>query len=301
MSSETEKTYQERMLRVLMHIQQHLDEALRLEDLAAVAHFSPYHFHRIFRGMVGESVKAHVRRLRLERAAHRLKFSDQAVTAIAFEAGYEAHEAFTRAFRAMFDDSPSGFREARRDIPCKQSPSGVHYVEGASLAGFEALGSGETAMQVRVERVEPMRAVFIRHIGPYDAVGPVWQKLYGWAFPRGVVGLKTVAAGVAYDDPDITPPERIRYDACLVVDQPVEPEGEIAVQQIGGGDYAITRHVGPYEKLGDSYAQLCGGWLPGSGRELRSAPALEFYRNSPMNTAAEALITDIFFPLENQP
>jgi AraC family transcriptional regulator len=154
-------------------------------------------------------------------------------------------------------------------------------------------------MLVRVETVEPMRVAFMRHVGPYDAVGATWQKLYSWAFPRGLAGPKTVAVGVAYDDPDVTPPERLRCDACLVVDQPIEPEGEIAVQQIGGGDYAVARHTGPYDQLGESYARLCGGWLPGSGRELRSAPALEFYRNSPMNTPAASLITDIFLPLEN--
>jgi len=76
-------------LRVLVHIQQHLDETIELDELAHIAHFSPYHFHRIFRGMVGESLMEHVRRLRLERAAHRLKFTDTSVTNIAFDAGYE--------------------------------------------------------------------------------------------------------------------------------------------------------------------------------------------------------------------
>ena len=87
MRSETEADYQQRMLSVLLYIQAHLDEALDLKTLAAVAHFSPFHFHRIFRGMIGETVQAHVRRLRMERAAYRLKYSDQAVTRIAFEAG----------------------------------------------------------------------------------------------------------------------------------------------------------------------------------------------------------------------
>lgn len=300
MSLETQKIYQQRMLEVLVHIQQHLDEALSLEDLASVAHFSPFHFHRVFRGMVGESVKAHVRRLRLERAAHRLKFTDQAVTAIAFEAGYEAHEAFTRAFRAMFEDSPSGFRESHRDSLYAKVMSRVHYVEDASLAQFEPEAPRGEPMQVSVEQVEPMQVVFMRHMGPYNQVGAVWQRLYGWAFPRGIVGPKTVAVGVAYDDPDVTPPKRIRCDVCLVIDEPLEPEGEVAVQQVGGGDYAVFRHVGPYDQLGDSYARLCGSWLPGSGKELRSAPALEFYRNSPMTTVADSLITDIFLPLENQ-
>src|SRR2546421_2579745 len=121
----TEQAYKERILKALVHIQQHLDHALSLEDLARVAHFSAYHFHRIFRGMVGESVKEHVRRLRLERAAHRLKHGDQPITSVAFEAGYETHEAFTRAFGAMFGTTPSRFRELRRPPPGRNGRSGI--------------------------------------------------------------------------------------------------------------------------------------------------------------------------------
>ncbi len=50
MKRQTLETYRERILRVLVHVQSHLDEPLALPDLAAVAHFSPYHFHRIFSG-----------------------------------------------------------------------------------------------------------------------------------------------------------------------------------------------------------------------------------------------------------
>src|SRR5438067_4236130 len=137
MKSETQQTYQERILKVLVHIQNHLDETLSLEELAAVAHFSPYHFHRIFRGMVGESLMEHVRRLRLERAAHRLKFTDFPVTRIAFETGYETHEAFTRAFRALFAESPSGFRALHQALPYPETASNVHYDPAGKLEGCQ--------------------------------------------------------------------------------------------------------------------------------------------------------------------
>lgn len=87
MKGETFEDYQARILRVLAHIQKNLDGSLSLEELAGVAQFSPFHFHRIFCGMVGESVKEHVRRLRLERAAHRLRHGGQPVTEIALDAG----------------------------------------------------------------------------------------------------------------------------------------------------------------------------------------------------------------------
>src|SRR5436190_9441013 len=153
MRADTEQTYKQRVLRVLVHIQQHLDDALDLDELATVAHFSPYHFHRVFRGMVGESVMEHVRRLRLERAAHRLKFGDQPVTRIAFDAGYETHEAFTRAFGAMFGESPSQFRTTHRALPFRPAPSGVHFLPDGRLDDFHPFVSGGPPMDVRIETV----------------------------------------------------------------------------------------------------------------------------------------------------
>ena len=104
--------------------------------------------------------------------------------------------------------------------------------------------------------------------------------------------------GVVLDDPEITPAERIRYDACLVVDGSVEPEGEIGVQEVGGGDYAVSTHRGPYETLGATYVRLCGQWIPASGREMRAAPSFEVYHNSPADAASADLVTDVCVPLE---
>src|SRR5215471_3560234 len=127
MRDTTIQDYQSRILKVLVHIQKSLDSPVSLEELAAIASFSPFHFHRVFRGMVGESVKEHVRRLRLERAAHRLRFTGKPVTELAFEAGYETHESFTRAFHTMFGESPTEFRNNHRAVAHGATPSGVHY------------------------------------------------------------------------------------------------------------------------------------------------------------------------------
>ncbi len=104
--------------------------------------------------------------------------------------------------------------------------------------------------------------------------------------------------GLCHDDPEITPPEKVRYDACVTVDEAYQPEGEIGLQTIPGGEYAVMTHFGPYSKLGQSYNKLLGQWLPRSGRELRSSPCFEVYLNSPENTEPEDLITDLYAPLE---
>ncbi len=296
MNPRTEQSYKERMLQVLVHIQNHLDEALRLEDLAAVAHFSPYHFHRIFQGMMGETVMAHIRRLRLERAAMRLKTGEQAVTQIAFEAGYETHEAFTRAFRGMFGESPSGFRAAHQVQPWPAVPSGVHYEPTGGVQDF-SLAQGAAEMDASIRKIDEMRVAFVRHVGPYHEVGPTWGRLMAWAGPRGLCGPDMQCFGICYDDPQVTPPDKIRYDACIVVRDDVTPEGDVGVQTVGGREYATTIHAGPYDNLHQTYAALCGQWIPTQGREMASQPTLEFYRNDPNHTPPAELRTEVCVPL----
>jgi AraC family transcriptional regulator len=283
-----------------VYIQGHLDEATSLEELAGVAHFSPYHFHRVFRGMVGESVMEHVRRLRLERAAHRLKFGRHPVTRVAFEAGYETHEAFTRAFAAMFGVAPSRFRGRGRAGPEPvASPSGVHFSPDGATPGFRPVRSDSPLPAVRVEHLGPTRVAFMRHAGPYPGVRATWERLFAWAGPRGLIGPKARILGVVHDDPDVTPADKVRYDAGIVVNAGFRPEGDVGVQELGG-EYAVGEHRGSYATLGDTYARLCGEWIPASGREPNTAPAFEVYRNSPRTAAPEDLRTDIYLPLASE-
>ena len=295
----TAQVYEERMLRVLVHIQKRLDEDRSLEQLARIAHFSPYHFHRIFRGMVGESVKEHIRRLRLERAAGYLKQTRRSVTRLAFEAGYETHESFTRAFRDRFGLSPSQYRKEHRSLSLASAPSGVHFTPDGKPLAFHPIREGGRQMKVEIKKRKPMRVAFMRHVGPYDQCGKTWERLMTWAAPRGLLQPDTMILGICHDDPDVTPPDKIRYDACITVDEDFQPEGEVGVQEIAGGTYAVTTHFGPYCKLGETYAVLCGQWIPRSGHEMRSAPCFEVYLTDPESTEPEEMLTDIYLPLED--
>ena len=291
MKPATEQDYYERIVRTLGYIQKHLDDELELQDLASVAAFSQFHFHRVFRGLVGESLKEHIRRLRLERAAQKLKHQDGPITGIALEAGFEAHESFTRAFGTMFGVSPSGYRAAHKPAP--ESSSGTHLDD---VSGYHPPDYGEP-LPVEVKDLPPTQIVFLRHVGPYPQVGATWGRLMSWAGMRGLLGPGMRMIGIVYDDPDVTPIDKIRYDAALVVNRPVAPQGEFGVTEIPGGKYAVFTHQGPYETLGRSYERFFGGWLPKSGRELRDAEVYEEYLNSPMNTQPEHLLTRIHVPL----
>lgn len=289
MKKTTEQLYRQRILRVQIYIQKNLDRDLPLEVLAKKSYFSEYHFHRIFRAVVGESLKEHIRRLRLERAASHLKHTSNLITHIAFDAGYQTHEAFTRAFKSAFGCSPSRFRLS--------NGATAHYRSDGDINKPNS-DDGEYPMKVEIKHIDKMRVAFVRHVGPYDQVGKAWDHLCMYLGKAGYLGSGSRFIGICYDDPDVTDPEKIRYDACITVDDSFEPEGDIAVQAIGGGEYAVTTHFGPYNKLGQTYSKLFSQWLLQSDRELRSEPCIEFYLNDPEGTDPEDLLTDICLPLK---
>ncbi|MUM76732.1 helix-turn-helix domain-containing protein [Pseudodesulfovibrio sp. F-1] len=279
---ETKQDYAKRMDRVLEHIQTHLDEPLALKELAAIACFSPYHFHRIFSGMIGESVKSHIRRLRLERAAITLKHGDACVTDIALSAGFETHESFTRAFTSMFGLSPRQFRDAHH-------------------GGIERKHSNywkEIVMEASVNTLEAMDVVFVRHVGPYKDCHQAWSTLCGFADGKGLFTPSARVLAVCHDDPDVTPEDKIRYDACITVAGPVEVQAPVGMKTIAGGRYAKTLHKGPHSELHRTYAWLCGQWAPQNGHEADAGASIEIYLNTPDRTAPEALLTEVYVPLK---
>ncbi|MDK9699475.1 MAG: AraC family transcriptional regulator [bacterium] len=298
MTEQTTHQYHASTLRVLRYLQQHLDEAIDLELLASIAGFSPFHYHRIFRGMVGETVMEHVRRLRLERSASRLTHSTDSITQIAFAAGYETLEAFSRAFRNMFDASPSEFRKRKQQLLFGKHPSGVHYSPDNKTLDLTPLTQKGRTMEVHVETLPPMKVAYIRYIGPYNQQETAWNQLCGWAGPKGLLGPNTKYIAVDYDDPQVTPPEKLRVDCCCTIDREVTPEGNIGIQTIGNGKYITTLHICTYEAMEETYTYLLGQWIPENGKRLRQEPSLEFYLSDPDTTKPEELQTKIYIPIE---
>ena len=299
MRASTRSDYLDRVRRVLRHVQEHLDEELSPDDLAQVAHFSRFHFHRVFRGIVGESIGEHLRRLRLERASGELRRTDRSVLDIALDAGYEAHEAFTRAFRGHFGVAPSEYRAAPEPIVFPHSLCGVHYGADEAVSRFVPLQEDSHMIDVKFEMLPPRRLLARPHAGDYQGIGAAFELLYGFAFSQGLIGPDSVSLGIYYDDPDATPVEKLRSHACLTVPASFgsAPEG-YELLELEGGEHAIGIHRGPYEGLHQSYRWLFGQWLPSSGREPANRAVHEIYVNDPRTTAPADLITHICVPLQ---
>ena len=251
--------------------------------------------------MIGESLKEHVRRLRLERAAIQLKLSRQPVTQIAFNAGYEAHEAFTRAFKAAYGIAPTHFRSQKSPLVALAASSGIHHRNGHHPpTDFKSRRLTMDRSAVHIQTVAPMRVAFLRHLGPYGEVSATWERLLVALGKEGLLGGDSLFLGICHDDPEVTPSKKLRYDACVTIDRAFKPGPEIGAQTISGGEYAVATHFGAYTTMDRTYARLFGFWLPRSGRELRPQPCFEIYLNDPESTDPADLLTDIYLPLEPQ-
>jgi AraC family transcriptional regulator len=121
----------------------------------------------------------------------------------------------------------------------------------------------------------------------------------GFAYKNRLMSSETQSIGIGNADPTITPEENLRYDACITFTGDVQLTGEIEVQTIAGGHYAVFLHKGAYTGLSDVYRSIYAGWLPGSGCALRESTCFEKYLNrDPRRTKPENLRTEIWIPVE---
>jgi AraC family transcriptional regulator len=160
-------------------------------------------------------------------------------------------------------------------------------------------GRLEITMDIQLRTLDPLRVAFVRHLGLYQECGSAWQKLTAWAGSRGLLGAEAVCLGVGHDDPAVTEPARIRYDACIVVPDGTPVEGGIGIQILPGVEHAVALHRGPYELLPAVYQEVIGRWIPSQGRTIdreRSSP-YEIYRNDMRTTPSADLLTEVRVPV----
>lgn len=291
MRRSTQDEYARRVLLAQQAIESTLDEPVVPRALAKQIGMAPHHFHRVFRGQTGESVMQYARRLKLERAARRLKDAPAAeLITLALEAGYGSHEAFTRAFSAAFGRTPSAFRDAPY----------------AAYTPSDCPEPMPLDVDVEVRREPERKLVAMRHKGPYADVPATWERLHAWWATRASALSDDAVPrmyGLVPDDPMVTDEAQLRYDACIEVRADTADDAIDApavLTSIPAGLYAVARQQGSYAKLHELYLAVIGVWFPQSGHVLDPAPTVEWYVNSPHDTPEDELVTEIWVRVEER-
>ncbi len=306
----SKQEYTARINRVMDYLSKNLDQPVDLSTLAEVASFSPYHFHRIFAFLVGETPNNFVLRIRLEKAAQLLQDNVYTpVNEVAFRCGFVNLSSFSRAFKQHFGVSAKAFRLQDKAIFVK---NGVRY--GKNCKPISKIGKNVQLIndqfcsvklnellimdtKIEIKQLPEMNLIYVRHMGAFDKIGPAYEKLFKWAGPRGLVtpGAKTVT--VYHDDPSITSIEKVRQDASLIVTSDVKVEGEIGKSVIAAGKYAVGRFELKETEFEQAWNTMCS-WFTESGFQPGEGSTFELYHNDYNEHPEHKFIVDICIPVK---
>ncbi|HAU1151076.1 TPA: AraC family transcriptional regulator [Legionella pneumophila] len=279
--------YQQKLENMIDFIGKHLDEELSLESLSEIFCISKFHFHRLFTAFTGLSLQQYIKWLRLKRAAHQLVVEkDQSVINIAINAGFESHEAFSRAFKKACGFSPSQFRQGFGRSYWEQPP-------------YCLPRQGRIDMKVDIKSIDKIRLAVIEHKGDPKLLGESINKLVSWAKSQSI-NLKPrpgEAFALAYDDPKTTPPSEFRIDLGIKVPENLKLEGVIE-KFLPSGRYAVTVHKGSRNNIGDVVYHLYRDWLPNTSEQLGDLPCIFCYYNFDHEVAETELLTECWLLLK---
>jgi AraC family transcriptional regulator len=288
MRTDTKDIYLESINTAITYIEENISRNIQLKDIATRANLSQYHFHRIFKSLTGDTVKEFLTRLRLEKAALKLKNSAEDIGIIALDCGYQNHETFTRAFKEYFGLNPIDYRDT------------IAQLTAAKQHHFKNMATDLKSLKVAgpvIKTIPDLHIAYIRHTGSYNKVDASFQRLLLWALSHLVLKLKPVTIGIVHDNPDLTAEDNIRFDAGVLVAKQIKPTGEIAYKKIEGGKFAVFTYKGAYEGFYPVYDYIYNACIFENKFDLADKPALEWYIKSPPFNKPENFVTDFYVPI----
>ena len=256
-----------------------------LEKLAAIANLSPWHFHRVFRLMTGESVGDLVRRLRVAKGVAQLGGSRGEVTQAAMASGYATPQGFSRAVRRVTGLSPT-------DLPRSQELI-------ALLQARVAAKGGRPPLSIEVTSVDPFSVQAMRNVGDYRYLNAAFARLFELVFAE--VPMQTLQGiyGVPLDDPFSVTPAECRFECAVRIEsRTAPPQSPVHAIELGGGSYLVAHHLGDYDLIHAALDHLYLAMTESSGIELADAPPFVLYRDDPEVRVARELQADIYIPIE---
>ena len=285
MSNRQLQTDCKRVKRVTDYIDEHLDSDLSLAQLSRRAHLSQFHFHRLFRYLVGIPVFEYIQLKRLTRASYALVFfPERAITAIAQDAGYANSESFSRAFKKAFRQTPTEFRSDPFSQPWMEKTQVLH------------LG-GEFSMQVNIVHFPNTKIALLVHQGPEQEEMKSVAKFIAWRRANGYSPKNSETYGIFLGDPN-SRPEQHRFGIGGAIEKDVDDnEFGVVNAEIPGGRCACVRQIGSPNNVEPGVRYLYRDWLPSSGEQLRDYPCFVHRVNLASRPPDKDAITDIYLPL----
>lgn len=288
-----EMKYQERFIEVVGYIEANLDADLDVEKLCQLAHLSKYHFHRQSKAFFGLSIMSLVKLLRLKRAAYKLAYRDNIkVVDIALESGYDSHEAFSRAFKKVFNKPPSDFSQFPDWTPWQNQYEPILKLRSKVV-------NNQAGFNVEIIDFPETLVATMEHRGSPNLLGKTIKQFIEWRKLNKLPPSKSKTFNLLYDDPSQVAEENYRFGLCCSLNTRVEEDvSGIKNKVIPAGKCAVIRHVGSDDAMEAIVHYLYSEWLETSKFELRDFPIfferVSFFPDVPEHE----MITDVYLPIE---
>jgi AraC family transcriptional regulator len=282
-----------RIEKALLLIEQNLSSPLDLETLARASGFSPYYFHRIFSALMDESPQAYIIRQRMERAANFLiKSPALTMTEVALQTGFSTPSNFARSFKKHFGCTPSEYAHRRCD--------NMEPFPWISAQPPRGNSPGFILPDVNVRLMPALHLAFFTSKQGYQPAGvkEVWLRLFNWASSRGIDYRQQKLIAISYDDPEITPLAKCRYQACLTVPSSLAVDTRANLMDIPEKLCAVCRLALDPHEFPLAYRAIYRDWLPDSGFMLSNLPPYEIIYNAPEVDPLSKYIFDLCIPVE---
>jgi AraC family transcriptional regulator len=289
----SESEYKKRIDDALDYLSEHLSEKINLEKLALKAYFSPFHFHRIFVSVLGETPNNYITRLRLEKAANMLYTQKGvSITEIALQCGFSSSAVFARSFKKHFGIPARSFA-----AKCIGDYHAIKYGRPQNDKAEEVFDFSK----IQIKRLPELSLICARSNHGYGKSNlKLWEKIIKFAAFNDLITADTRFIGIPFDNPGITPENKCRYYACISKPEGFEYNGrEFRSMEIEAGRYAVYHFTGKEEEISKTYSFLYGKWLPQSGYALKHDFILEVYpRNQQVNNGNGIFDYDIALPVK---
>ncbi len=262
----TEELYRHRIELVMQYITDNLDKEIDILTLSTISGFSSFHFHRIIKAYIGESIGAFIVRTRVETAARLLLYSSMSVSDIAYRVGYNVPTSLTKAFVKHYGISPTQYRRSRKPIVKN---------------GYSS--EGESMMQTyRVVELPSTNIIYIGSRGHYRErhYFPTYTKLLGELKRQGKVTDNIAYLGIFYNNPNVTCDDNLYNIIGITTQQDVEPNGNIEVKRLLGGKYIVFTFNDKLSKLDDTYNRIYSAILVSELFCLRDSYGFERYEDN---------------------
>lgn len=276
--------YTQKLNLIIEHINNNLDSKIDIKTLAEISNFSPFHFHRITRALLGEPIGAYISRTRLETAAKMIRYSSLGIETIAYHVGFETPSSLSKAFKNYFGVTPTAYRKNK-------------------LFTFKKMNIVKITLNIKkpkIQDIENKQCLYYRMYGAYQTLDYMgaWKKLWGQVKAQKLFTKGIQHFGLPHDDPKITDENKIRYDACLIIHKDAKPIDDIGIKTIKGGKFAVFLYQGSYKYFAEVYDYIFNEWLIESGYEIRDEPVMERYISHPERVAEDKLKTEFYIPIK---